>query len=253
MMQLSMLQHPQSYWRPLAQAPDSDEPRLRYADWLDQRCDPLGEFIRVQCELARGPANRQLAWELERREQELLAEYEQEWTGPVAGMVDWCVFRRGFVAEAGVSAAGFVRHAAAIFEHACLEELHVRDAGPGLAEFLQAPWLARLRHLDLSNNPIRDAGARLIAACPHLGGLASLNLSSAAIGNAGAQALAGAATLTGLRELYLCDNRIGATGVRALAESPLAARLQMIHVRFNDFGLESLRLLERTFGNRVRT
>lgn len=252
MMHLHMLQHPPAYWRSLLEALDSDEPRLRYADWLDQRCDPLGEFIRVQCRLAQGTANGHVAWELERREQELLAEYEREWTGPIAGLVDWCVFRRGFIAEAGMSAADFVRHAPALFEHACLQELHVRDAGPALAPFLQSPWLARLRHLDLSNNPIRDAGARLIAGCPHLSGLVSLNLSSAAIGNAGAQALAKTTALSGLRELYLCDNRIGASGVRAVAESPLAARLQILHLRFNDFGLESRRLLEHTFGNRVR-
>src|SRR5438270_1506512 len=29
--------------------PDDDGPRLLYADWLDERGDPRGEFIRVQC------------------------------------------------------------------------------------------------------------------------------------------------------------------------------------------------------------
>jgi uncharacterized protein (TIGR02996 family) len=33
--------------------PDDDGPRLVYADWLDEQGDPRGEFIRVQCELAR--------------------------------------------------------------------------------------------------------------------------------------------------------------------------------------------------------
>jgi uncharacterized protein (TIGR02996 family) len=33
--------------------PDNDAPRLVYADWLDEQGDPRGEFIRVQCELAR--------------------------------------------------------------------------------------------------------------------------------------------------------------------------------------------------------
>lgn len=246
------LPHPQAQWRSITEQPHDDEPRLRYAQWLDERCDPLGEFIRVQCALARGPAAGQVAWELERREQELLAEYGDDWTGAVADLVDWCTFRRGFVAEAGLSAAALVRHAPLLLEHTCLTEVHLRDAGgAALEELLHSPWLGRLRHLDLSNNPIRDAGARLIAACPHLGGLTSLNLSSAVIGNAGVQALAGTASLARLRELYLCDNRVGATGVRALAESPLAAQLQIIHLRFNDFGPESRRLLEQTFGQRV--
>lgn len=36
-------------------APADDLPRLVYADWLDERGDPRGEFIRVQVELARAP------------------------------------------------------------------------------------------------------------------------------------------------------------------------------------------------------
>ncbi len=34
--------------------PDSDLPRLVYADWLDEHGDPRGEFIRLQCRLALG-------------------------------------------------------------------------------------------------------------------------------------------------------------------------------------------------------
>ena len=33
--------------------PDDDGPRLVFADWLDERNDPRGEFIRVQVALAR--------------------------------------------------------------------------------------------------------------------------------------------------------------------------------------------------------
>ena len=32
---------------------DDDTPRLVYADWLTDRDDPRGEFIRVQCRLVR--------------------------------------------------------------------------------------------------------------------------------------------------------------------------------------------------------
>jgi uncharacterized protein (TIGR02996 family) len=34
----------------ILQDPDNDVPRLRYADWLEGRGDPAGQFIRVQCE-----------------------------------------------------------------------------------------------------------------------------------------------------------------------------------------------------------
>jgi uncharacterized protein (TIGR02996 family) len=32
---------------------DEDQPRLAFADWLEEQGDPRAEFIRTQCELAR--------------------------------------------------------------------------------------------------------------------------------------------------------------------------------------------------------
>src|SRR2546422_761256 len=41
------------FLRAICAHPDDDGPRLVYADWLDERGDPRGEFIRVQCGLAK--------------------------------------------------------------------------------------------------------------------------------------------------------------------------------------------------------
>ena len=41
-------------------APDDDTPRLIYADWLEERGDLRGEFIRLQVELAEPGAAAQL-------------------------------------------------------------------------------------------------------------------------------------------------------------------------------------------------
>jgi uncharacterized protein (TIGR02996 family) len=246
------LHGPEPLFQAIARQPDRDEPRLRYAAWLDERCDPLGEFIRVQCELARVPADEHVAWELERREQELLAEHEDDWAEPVRGLVDWCVFRRGFIAEAALSAADFVDHAAFLFRQAPLQDVHLRNVSEDLETLVGCPWLERVRHLDLSNNCLRDAGGQVLSRCCHLDRLISLNLSSTALGNAGLQALAVSPHLAALRELYLSDNRIGAGGARALADSNLAEQLRAVHLRFNDFGVETSRMLHRAFGARVQ-
>src|SRR5437762_1580159 len=37
-------------------APDDDEVRRVYADWLDERGDPRGEYLRLEIQLVRGPA-----------------------------------------------------------------------------------------------------------------------------------------------------------------------------------------------------
>ena len=41
-----------AFLQAIAEEPDDDALRLIFADWLDERDDPRGEFIRVQCELA---------------------------------------------------------------------------------------------------------------------------------------------------------------------------------------------------------
>src|SRR4051794_36091905 len=59
--------------------PDNDAPRLIYADWLDERGDPRGEFIRVQCQLAQYPAERPLPPELAAHWGGLYPRQEQLW------------------------------------------------------------------------------------------------------------------------------------------------------------------------------
>src|SRR4051812_20344131 len=52
---------------------DDDTPRLVYADWLDEHGEAdRAEFIRVQCELARGGIDQARREHLEEREQALL-------------------------------------------------------------------------------------------------------------------------------------------------------------------------------------
>ena len=38
------------------EAPDDDAPRLVLADWLEERDDPRGTFMRLQCQLEAMPA-----------------------------------------------------------------------------------------------------------------------------------------------------------------------------------------------------
>src|SRR5438477_13205900 len=85
-------------------APDDDAPRLIYADWLDEHGQPeRAEFIRVQIELAKSPADGRHSARLKKREKQLLEEFEGEWTEPLSEFVfdDYtdhpCKFRRGFV------------------------------------------------------------------------------------------------------------------------------------------------------------
>src|SRR6266511_2319846 len=94
--------------------PDDEAPRLIYADWLQERGDPRGEFIQVQCQLARLRAGDPRRVALEVEEQELFDEYGAEWLHAVHPSL-WkfdalpCGFRRGFVEQVAMSASEFLR------------------------------------------------------------------------------------------------------------------------------------------------
>src|SRR5262249_46477877 len=71
--------------RAIREAPDDDEPRLVYADWLDDHNEPpRAELIRVQCELARVGLGLRAA-QLRQREQELLDQHAADWAAPLSG------------------------------------------------------------------------------------------------------------------------------------------------------------------------
>ena len=62
--------------------PVDDAPRLIYADWLEERGDPRGEFIRLQCQLARLAPGDPRYFELYRRTEQLWAAHSETWLQP---------------------------------------------------------------------------------------------------------------------------------------------------------------------------
>lgn len=77
--------------------PDCDTPRLIYADWLDDRSDPRGEFIRVQCELISLKRDDPRRQALRERERALLHEHEATWRSTLPPGLSHMPFVRGFV------------------------------------------------------------------------------------------------------------------------------------------------------------
>lgn len=245
------MMHPVDFLADILARPQDDAPRLRYAEWLEAEQDPLGEFIHVQCRLAELPADDPDVLEWEGREQELLAEHEKQWVGALAGMVQWCVFRRGFIEEIALTSAQFLRHAPALFRRAPIQEVHLSRVRDHVTRLASSTFLRKPCYLDLSANPLHDNGITTLACSPYLARVQGLNLSSSGIGDLGLKALASSPYLTGLRELYLCDNHISDAGIRALAGSPLADQLQTLHLGFNAIGSDGASLLQRRFGARV--
>ncbi len=129
-----------AFLRAICTDPDDDTPRLIYADWLEERGDPRGEFIRCQIEVERwvvqgtavqgGSAGAALA-----RSQQLFDAHRAAWgaalPGPLADATnDLFYWRRGLVWLCQCSAKQLVRRAAEVFTAAPVTEVRLLDREP---------------------------------------------------------------------------------------------------------------------------
>jgi uncharacterized protein (TIGR02996 family) len=181
------------------EAPEDEAPRLVYADWLQQRNDPRGEFIAVQCEIARLAQlakkeqeelgldydegrifgrtldERKRVELLRVREDELLKKNKKAWVGRFTGKrtaygtkermwvkgspTKWD-FERGFVATVTMSADDFARNAESIFAVEPLRCAHL--TGRSFAALVKCAAIGKLRELDLDRTWVKEDGARTL-------------------------------------------------------------------------------------------
>jgi uncharacterized protein (TIGR02996 family) len=238
--------------------PDDDAPRLIYADWLEERGDPRGEFIHVSCALEKLEATDPLRSELEVQREALLVQHEEEWFGRLKRLISagtppggYVRYQRGFPDQIFVSAKTFLSHAGEVFRLAPVRHLALTDAGEHVRALATLEGLTRLASLNLFLNRIGDTGVQLLAASPRVNRLRVLNLSHNQVGDAGARALAGSPHLAHLTELYLYGNLIGDVGAQALAASPHLAELSVLNLEANhiDGRRKSARALRERFGD----
>jgi uncharacterized protein (TIGR02996 family) len=233
----------QAFLQAVAEAPDDDAPRLVYADWLTDHGDAaLGEFIRLQCRMARLPPGleQDAMW---RRQHELLGENEERWLGPLLPVKrknGQFTFQRGFVEGAHLQPYHLLHHTADLLAGApLLRELSLY-AEEGELRWLRAnPVLARLESLSFSSH---GWGARPtwepvgLARWPRLPRLRRLSLRMGRFGDRSAVALAAAPLLENVEDLDLGHNLIGPAGALALARSPHLGRLRSLSLGGNPLG-----------------
>jgi len=237
--------HPQeaAFVERVAADPEEDGPRLVFADWLDERGDPRGEFIRVQVALARLPADDPRADALRDREAALLARYHAAWSEPLRGVAGWTEFRRGLVETVNVEARLFLRRSADLFRLAPVRHVRFLDVGTSLDRLLQSPHLARLNAITIYAQHIDERLTRSLVESPHLGGLQSLNIGRNRVGDRGAERLAWSPRFANLTSLDLSDNAVGDPGARAIAGSTNLGKVVSLELRRNElsrFGLGAI-------------
>jgi uncharacterized protein (TIGR02996 family) len=258
--------------------PAEDTPRLAYADWLDENGDPdRARFIRLQYEIEKLPPIGLKASKAKKEAEELLKKHEKKWVGEIAGIVNFWIFRRGFVEEIQVTAADFLKHGGKLFDLAPIREIHFDKIGDqmpalvasphfGRAEtlgfnsyimdqlhydgrleaLLASPNLATVRGLNLRMSSLDVKDVERITRCPHLGQLRHLDLSVNQITTAGIALVANSEWLPSLTSLTINSNgQVNADSMRVIVDSPLAERLEHLELNFHfhHFGDEPVRIL----------
>ena len=135
--------------------PEDDAPRLVYADWLDERGNPLGEFIRVQVELARIKESRPRYGMLRARQLELMLAHVPLWVQPYGMQILGAEFKRGFMCAGTVETELLVKDQP-WFERWPWEVLRLRNTDWYFNALLDCRLLARLKMLDLSRTRLED-------------------------------------------------------------------------------------------------
>jgi uncharacterized protein (TIGR02996 family) len=237
--------------------PDDDTPRLILADWLQDQGDPRGELIHLQVVRAGLTLDDPRHDELLRRERQILRRHALDWLGPLADLAAGWEFSRGFI-RLRARCRNFL--VPAVFDLATddrflwVEGLALTNLLPEHVGWLaDSPLLARLVHLDLSDNNLGDGGlARLLEARDSVT-LHTLRLARTGIGGRGVVALARCPRLCYLRVLDLRRNRWvdEAGGVVALAQSPYLRGLTRLEVSSTGLSLKGLATLHEAFGDRV--
>lgn len=243
--------------------PDDDTARLVYADWLAENGDPdRGEFIRVDIELARTPAESEVAERrrsaLFTRRDQLLKKHKTAWLAPFTPYAKESSFVRGFVQKLEVSANVFIRNAERWFALTALTQVKITTCfewdqtthtrtwwAPTL---FASPHLSQLVSLDLEGLRVTAADLAPLAAHPDLSRLRELVLVWNALGNDGAILLASMSQLSGLKSLDLRSNNLTDIGARAIALSRYLDGLTELRISRNNIHESTWALLDERFG-----
>jgi uncharacterized protein (TIGR02996 family) len=268
-------------------APDDDTPRLIYADWLEEHGDPHGEFIRVQCALAKLPLGDSRRYALAKRERQLWERHNMEWLGGHdPGGVGLRTFLRGFRFSIRHHVNDYPRRQKYLARWAPVQSVALHPGGrtspvsnaengerlaacaslagwlnlgvtytwatPWLLPVLASPHLRQLRELHLQS-ALGFSGVRTLATLANLGSLRKLSLKMAGAGDYGAMAIAESPHLAGLTSLEYSWMDLTDHGAGALAASPYLNNLQELDLSGNDAISRAARqLLYVRFRDRVQ-
>ncbi len=218
--------------------PADDMPRLKFADFLTEHGDPLGEFIRLQVQLARqSDSPSRGKWREEC--QQLLDTYHGEWLKD-APQQNQCRydFQRGFIEMATVDARCWLEHAGNIMQIApLLRDLRLLEPQSCFHELVRNGEFGQIDSLRLTHSQLQASQVIQLLESGRVPPLRELRLPFNNISNQVVPVF-NADVFRRLEMLDLQDNLLSHEAAVALASSTGATRLHTLLLRGNGLGAE---------------
>ncbi|WP_166821634.1 TIGR02996 domain-containing protein [Thalassoroseus pseudoceratinae] len=201
------MQTNEQFLHAIVEDPDNDLPRLVYADWLDEQGDPRGEFIRVQCELAKLDEFDPDRIPLEERQDTLLKKHKTKWSKDLkVAAIRVFEFRRGFVEAVTLNVKNHLQNAEALLDTVpTIRKVKVNALKAVVPEFITSKWLERIDSLNLAGNKLGLRRMRTLLESPHFTEIRELDLTSNNILAGGFQAFVDSGKFPKLTKL-ICNN-----------------------------------------------
>ena len=200
----------QALFQAVLDRPDEDEPRIRFADFLDAQGDPYGAFIRAQLELTHTLrcGSDEVASQLREKARELRYDHRTpEWTNGVEKLGADPEFIRGFVDRIVIDARTYVDHADELYRRAPIRQLVLTGVGDIAETIARDSRLSRITWLTIDGKPtVGDRGLGAITGSPHVRTLRVLSASCQEITIGGLEALCASKQLPALVYANLVGN-----------------------------------------------
>lgn len=257
--------------------PSDMTPRMIFADWLEEQGDPLGEFIRIQLELAQASEDFARREELDERQDQLRRAHEAEWTAPLRGKVTGYTFGGGFVESVEMTDEQALKYSSELPALIPLRRLIISYGWRATYQLFALPVLstieslrmervslhpdrrgefpvcsfAKLQHFAFVQSQLTDGDVKTLLQIS-IPNLVELDLSSNELRNSAAELIASHPIADQLQSLTLYDNQIRLAGALALANSPRLQSLQYIDLERNKLPQKAEEALYRRFGDKLR-
>jgi uncharacterized protein (TIGR02996 family) len=199
--------------------PYSDLARQVFADALQARNDPRGEFVVLELALA-GPLAIRKRDQMKARRDELFAEHKDEWFPTELEFRT----RGGFVSAVTGTFAALAK--SPLFANQPIVEATITKVD--WRKLVRAPWLRHLHHLILRGSIDGATGFEHIVAAPNMQQLTALNVTATSLKADAIKTLK--SYLPGLRSFVLTGNTLGSDGIAALIAWPHLATIETLYL-----------------------